>query len=63
MFLAVMIRAGGLTSIAASAEPSLLGKKAPDWDALTWIDSAPRSLANLAGKVVLIRWWTAPHCP
>ena len=46
-----------------AAEPSLLGRKAPEWNNLTWLNSGPLSLAKLEGKVVLIRWWTAPHCP
>lgn len=47
----------------AAAEDSLLGRKAPDWTSMVWIDSAPIQLPELAGKVVLIRWWTAPECP
>lgn len=63
-FSAAVLMAAILSTFnAAGAEPSLLGKKAPEWGSLTWLDSAPRSLAELKGKVVLIRWWTAPHCP
>ena len=28
-----------------------------------WINSGPLELKNLRGKVVLVRWWTAPDCP
>ena len=53
-----------MTAVACSAsESSLLGRKAPEWDGLSWLTSQPLSLAKLEGKVVLIRWWTAPHCP
>lgn len=52
-----------LASLAAAAEGSLLGQKAPEWSGLTWLASEPLSLETLRGKVVLIRWWTAPHCP
>ena len=63
-FLALIAWLGGtLSTTTVGAESSLLGQKPPDWGSLTWIDSEPRSLAQLKGKVVLIRWWTAPHCP
>jgi thiol-disulfide isomerase/thioredoxin len=42
---------------------SLMGRKAPGWTDLVWVNSTPMSLPELAGKVVLIRWWTAPGCP
>ncbi|MDB6026713.1 MAG: hypothetical protein JWM68_2936 [Verrucomicrobiales bacterium] len=42
---------------------SLLGKPAPEWNVTNWIHSAPLQLKDLRGKVVLIRWWTAPECP
>lgn len=62
-FFAVVALVGCVASSATGAEPSLLGRKAPAWGSLTWLDAQPRSLAQLKGKVVLIRWWTAPHCP
>ena len=42
---------------------SLLGRNAPDWNGAVWLNSEPLQLSQLAGKVVLIRWWTAPGCP
>lgn len=42
---------------------SLLGQKAPEWESPLWLNSPPLSLEKLRGKVVLIRWWTAPGCP
>ena len=45
------------------AGDSLLGRKAPDWTGAVWLNAAPLQLPQLAGKVVLIRWWTAPGCP
>ena len=59
--LLVVCWSGGL--LAAEGNASLLGKKAPDWRSPTWLDSPPRELADFKGKVVLIRWWTAPGCP
>jgi thiol-disulfide isomerase/thioredoxin len=35
----------------------LLGAPAPDWSFTRWI-GPPLSLAELRGKVVLVRWWT-----
>lgn len=46
-----------------SADRSLLGKQAPEWAVTEWIHSTPLHLEDLRGKVVLIRWWTAPACP
>lgn len=40
----------------------LLGRKAPEWRVTHWQNSAPLSVKALAGKVVLVRWWTAPEC-
>ena len=41
----------------------LLGRAAPAWHAEHWINSAPVELAALRGRVVLVRFWTAPGCP
>lgn len=41
----------------------LLGTRPPDWNASHWFNSHPLKLEDLRGKVVLVRWWTAPHCP
>ena len=41
----------------------LLGTKAPAWTVSHWINTEPMDLADLRGKVVLVRWWTGPHCP
>jgi thiol-disulfide isomerase/thioredoxin len=36
----------------------LLGQPAPDWDFTRWVRGPARSLHDLRGKVVLVRWWT-----
>ncbi|HEU4538615.1 MAG TPA: redoxin domain-containing protein [Polyangiaceae bacterium] len=41
---------------------SLHGTTPPDWQPERWLNSAPLRLADLRGKVVLVRWWTA-GCP
>ena len=42
----------------------LIGKSAPEWGTLKWMNSQPLKLNALADKVVLIRWWTetCPYC-
>lgn len=35
----------------------------PAWQVEHWLNSPPLSLADLGGKVVLVRWWTGPACP
>ena len=42
----------------------LIGKPAPEWGTLEWLNSQPLKLNTLADKVVLIRWWTetCPFC-
>ena len=42
----------------------LIGKQAPEWGTLEWMNSQPLKLNTLADKVVLIRWWTetCPYC-
>ncbi|MFP3942038.1 MAG: peroxiredoxin family protein [Thermoanaerobaculia bacterium] len=41
----------------------LLGSPAPELHAELWINSEPLSLDDLRGRVVLVRFWTAPGCP
>jgi thiol-disulfide isomerase/thioredoxin len=45
------------------AGDSPVGTKAPEWEAAHWLNSKPLALEGLRGKVVLVRWWTAPGCP
>ncbi len=48
---------------AADAGRELLGTTPPEWTASFWFNSPPLTLESLRGKVVLVRWWTAPDCP
>jgi peroxiredoxin len=41
---------------------ALEGTTPPEWQPDRWLNSAPMRLADLRGKVVLVRWWTA-GCP
>jgi len=62
--LAVIVAAAWLGSAPATrAADKLIGTKAPDWEVTGWINSKPLALKDLAGNVVLVRWWTAPGCP
>lgn len=47
-----------------AAAKALEGSTPPDWDAERWLNSPPLRLADLRGRVVLVRWWTAgcPYC-
>jgi peroxiredoxin len=60
--LGVLVWSTGAAVFAAAGE-SMLGRKAPDWTGVKWINSSPLQLPQLAGRVVLVRWWTAPGCP
>jgi len=53
--------AGADSTAAPGSE--LLGQPARPWQVDHWLNSAPLTLAQLRGKVVLVRWWTAPDCP
>ncbi len=48
---------------AGAAKEKLVGTVPPDWSVTNWINSAPLTLKELRGKVLLVRWWTAPECP
>lgn len=40
----------------------VVGVRPDDWKVRDWINSEPLSLEVLRGKIVLVRWWTAPGC-
>ena len=42
----------------------LIGKEAPEFSGLTWLNTKPLSVHGLRGKVVLIRFWLVgcPYC-
>jgi len=47
-----------------AAATALIGTTPPEWNPELWMHSPPLRLADLRGKVVLVRWWTAdcPYC-
>ena len=64
MTLALWLAAAFLAAPAAVPTPhpdsgaELVGRPAPAWSFTRWVRGQPRSLADLRGKVVLLRWWT-----
>ena len=63
-WLAALALAPSLAAPTAKPGPAeLLGKRPPEWTVPHWRNGPPVTLADLRGKVVLVRWWTAPHCP
>ena len=50
-------------ALAAADGGGVVGTKAREWHVEHWINSAPLTLEQLRGQVVLVRWWTAPDCP
>ncbi|MEA2698424.1 MAG: hypothetical protein QOI66_2695 [Myxococcales bacterium] len=47
----------------ASDGTELIGTPAPPWNVSEWIGSKPLDLADLRGKVVLVRWFMSTDCP
>jgi thiol-disulfide isomerase/thioredoxin len=52
-----------LTRTPLRAGDPVIGTRPPEWEATHWLNSKPLALKDLTGKVVLVRWWTAPGCP
>lgn len=42
---------------------AVLGQPAPEWGRHTWVQGGPLSLAELRGKVVLVRFFMSADCP
>jgi peroxiredoxin len=41
----------------------IIGKPAPEWPQMRWVQGGPLRLADLRGKVVLIRFFMDARCP
>jgi thiol-disulfide isomerase/thioredoxin len=61
--LTVCLAALLLLPFGGRADDGLIGTKASEWHVTHWMHSKPLKLSDLKGKVVLVRWWTAPGCP
>jgi peroxiredoxin len=42
---------------------AVLGRPAPDWGPHSWVQGGPLTLAELRGKVVLVRFFMSAECP
>ncbi|HVS02607.1 MAG TPA: TlpA disulfide reductase family protein [Thermoanaerobaculia bacterium] len=60
LLLPILLAAGPL---AAREGDDLVGSRPSEWRVEHWLDSEPLTLEELRGRVVLVRFWTAPHCP
>jgi len=60
--VAWLIATGGPATQAGDAVAQLIGRPAGAWEFTDWLNSPRLKLEELKGKVVLIRWWTAPGC-
>ncbi|MBF90031.1 MAG: alkyl hydroperoxide reductase [Candidatus Marinimicrobia bacterium] len=40
----------------------MIGKRPVEWQVSDWFNSEPISLKSLRGGVIMVRWWTGPHC-
>ena len=50
-------------TVASSPGEEMVGRPAHAWLGPAWHQGGPLSLEDLRGRVVLVRWWTGPHCP
>lgn len=60
--IVVFLLAFTAATVKAQEPVALLGERAPEWHVSDWINSPPLKLGDLRGRVVLVRWWTAPGC-
>lgn len=53
------------TSLAAdpALDDPLVGTSPPEWKTEAWLNSKPLTLAELRGKVVMVRWFMGTSCP
>src|SRR5262245_20163108 len=52
-----------LIALPGAGADKLIGTQPPEWQVTNWFNSDPLRLEDLRGKVILVRWWTAPDCP
>lgn len=45
------------------ASSMALGKPAPAWPEIRWVQGGPLTLSDLRGRVALVRFFTDPDCP
>lgn len=63
LVLALAVLLGGCATGAREESGSVIGKKAPSWFGVEWLDAAnPLALSDLKGRVIVMHWWT-DGCP
>jgi len=62
LWVLLLVMGSGLL-LADDGGQKLINTKPAEWQVNGWLNSPPLKLADLKGRVVLIRWWTAPGCP
>lgn len=60
LLVPVLLAAGAAV---AAEGGGLVGTRPPEWTAEHWLNTEPLALADLRGRVVLVRFWTGPGCP
>lgn len=61
-FLAVTVESEWKPGEDIGPRPDLIGLQPPEWTPVEWLNTKPLRLAELRGKVVLVRWFTGPIC-
>ncbi len=54
---------GAVIVLASAAVAGIVGKPCPEWDNGKWVQGGPLRLADLRGKVVLLRFFMESDCP
>ena len=55
--MAILLSLAGLWAVKSTVHANI-GTSAPEITTTTWLNSGPKSLADLRGKVVLVEFWT-----
>lgn len=55
--------AGAVIVLASAAGAGIVGERCPEWDNSKWVQGGPLRLADLRGKVVLLRFFMELDCP
>src|SRR6266498_3943587 len=55
--------AGAVILLASAAVAGIVGEPCPEWSNDKWVQGGPLRLADLRGKVVLVRFFMESDCP
>jgi peroxiredoxin len=55
--------AGAVVLLASAAGAGIVGEPCPEWSNSTWVQGGPLRLADLRGKLVLLRFFMESDCP